>query len=241
MAVRKMWSCIAVVVALSFVAPLAHAGDWVFSVSPGNTLGSAQIGRFAGHLMPYVGFDLMGVTAKGTYNSEYTETMWNGYSYDVLRVVETEELNGSARLFIPHFGARFYLGDLKNEVRPYLFGDFLKSFASVDASGTVTGKAYLNNVLEESQTEKTSIDSDTKKQVEKLLGIYGLTLGFGADYSFSEHFALGGEFALHYYHASVDNSSGKSGAAAQYDNLLNNEMSASLKLTQGRIMANYRF
>jgi len=147
-------------VLLSSTMP-ALCGGWIFGVRPGSTVESAFFGADMGTVTPIVGLDFLGVS------------------------VSVEDADLSASMFIPHFGARVYLGGpgTTGAVVPYLQGTVMKSFASIDVGD-----------------ESTELED----AIGDLLSFYGITLAFGAEYFFAESFSLGGEYGLRYIKTSAD-------------------------------------
>ena len=141
-------------VLLSSTLP-ALCGGWVFGVRPGSTVESAFFGADMGTITPIVGLDFLGVS------------------------VGVEDADLSASMYIPHFGARIYLGGpgTTGAVVPYLQGTFMKSFASIDVGDA---------------------DPTLEDAIGDLLSFYGIGLVFGAEYFFADHFSLGGEYGLRY-------------------------------------------
>ena len=242
MAVKRTFLCIAMLATLVLVPRVSRAGDLVFSISPGSSVESAQIGKHVGNWMPYFGFDIMGIAAKGTYKDDYSHQVYNSgtSSWDTYREVSSEEIKGSATLFIPHIGARLYMGDAKKDVRPYVFGDLLKSFAFVSASDDYSYTDYINGAVSGAGTDNSSLSDDSKDRIKKVLGVLGVSAGFGCEYSFSERFSVGGEYGLRYLHTSTDGKTATGSGGSAYAELMNTEMSGSLKLTTGRLWLNYR-
>jgi hypothetical protein len=226
---------LALLVVLILVPCAAQAGKIVFSVSPGQAVESAQLGLSTGTIMPYFGFDLLGVAAKAKTRSTNSYVVGT----DVVLIDQTEDLKGSAMLFIPHFGARLYFG--KNDVRPYVFGDVLKSIASVNVEGVQEARAYLNGVLVDTARESIALGDEAEEQIKKVLGFWGVSTGFGGEYAFSEHFNLGGEYALRWFHTSTKSGSSGGSPVDNYASLYDYEVSGSLKMSTGRIWLNYRF
>jgi opacity protein-like surface antigen len=222
--------------ALSFAAPL------VFSMSPGQVVQSAQVGMSMGSLMPYVGLDLMGVSGKVKVN--YTSSFgyydeFNNFTEGTLR--ESEDIKASAMLLIPHIGARFYFAT--EPLKPYVYTGFLKSLPFVSAKESYSARLYdESGHLLESQSSSSELTGDAKDAVTHPLGFWGLNLGFGAEYPFSENFSLGGEYGLRWFHTG-SKSAGSSGSGGDsfLTDALDSEMTASLKLTTARIVLNYQF
>jgi hypothetical protein len=91
----------------------------------------------------------------------------------------------SASLFIPHLGAKLFLRDYRvpQTVTPYLIGDYFFSLPSVSVDGY------------------SSAEEDYTKD---LLSFWGLGIGFGAEYFFTEYFSVGGEYGMRYLHNGVE-------------------------------------
>ncbi len=98
--------------------------------------------------------------------------------------VTVEDTDLSASMYVPNFGVRFYLSSslTGGSVVPYVQAAFLKSFASVDVGDT---------------------DSEVTDAIADLLSFYGISVGFGAEYFFSDNFSVGGEYGLRYIKASA--------------------------------------
>ena len=231
----------AVVAIMLLVPAISLAGPLVFSMSPGQTVQSAQVGMSFGNLMPYFGFDLMGVAGKATINTtdKYYDAVTNAY----LGTIESKlDGSASAALFIPHFGARFYFAT--EPLKPYLYAGFLKSMPFVSAELSVSESVRdANGVVLASTSDKMKLKGDAKEAITKPLGFWGMSLGFGSEYPFSENFTLGGEFGLQWFHTSTSSNTTTTTELLEETLVseLSSEMSASLKLTTARIVLNYQF
>ena len=199
------------VVAIALLVPaLSLAGPLVFSVSPGQLLQGAQFGMSSGKLQPYIGFDLLGASGKVKITDTATDTY--------------EEITAGATLMIPSIGARYYLSS--KELKRYVYASFLKSIATVSAK-TKTG------------TSESKFEGAAKDQLTSLLGFWGVSAGFGAEYPFSEHFSVGGEYGFRYLrtHAKGDADAG----SLLLTEGMSDEVTASLKHSMARIVLNYEF
>jgi hypothetical protein len=83
----------------------------VFGVKPGMLIQSSYLGIGFQRVMPYLGFDWVGLK------------------------VDTDDNDLSASLLIPHLGAKLYLKDYREAktVAPYILGDIFFSLPSVSA------------------------------------------------------------------------------------------------------------
>ena len=87
-------------------------------------------------------------------------------------------------MYVPNSGARVYLNSnlTGGAVAPYLQGTFLKSFASVKVE---------------------DVEAELLDSIGELLSFWGFTLAFGAEYFFTDHFSVGGEYGLRYIKTSA--------------------------------------
>jgi hypothetical protein len=123
----------------------------------------------------------------------------------------TDKISGT--LFIPHLGSKLFLKpqNTEGEVAPYLLGAFLFSLASVDGGD--------------------GADTESEDYVKELLEFWGLSVAFGAEYSFSDRFAVGGEFGLRYLH---------DGAREPGDEEFADEISVAFAATYAALTLNFR-
>jgi hypothetical protein len=111
-----------------------------------------------------------------------------GMDFVRLSASVTEDGNkeeASAFLMVPNFGSRLYVSGNRNNggIASYLQGSLLFSLPSVNADG---------------------LSDEDKKLVEDLLGFWGLSLAFGAEYYFSDRFSVGGEYGLRHLAVGAD-------------------------------------
>jgi opacity protein-like surface antigen len=196
------------VIAIALLVP-ALASAMVFSVSPGQLLQGGQLGLSYGKFQPYIGLDIMGASGKVKLSDTESDAF--------------EELSAGVTLYIPGIGARYYFGG--SEVKPYVYAGFLKSVASV-------------SVKVKTNAGEDAIADDVKDQLTSLLGFWGANAGFGAEYAFSEHFAVGSEYGFRYLHTHAE---GDGGADALMGEGTADEITASLKSSTVRVVLNYKF
>lgn len=119
---------------------------------------------------------------------------------------------GGASMMMPHGGIKLYLKPrTAGMTSPYFLVDVFKAFTSVDLGD------------DEESTE------DAEEFAQDLLSPFGLNLAFGAEYHFSDHFSLGGEYGFRYLMSK-----------AEMDEA-DLEVSASLGMTYAAITANFAF
>jgi len=174
--------------------------NFVFGVKPGSTINSAYLGLKINMLVPFFGVDMFGISASGKYSDtdyNYYYSNWSNTTYE-WRSIETTEFSGSAFLLIPHFGAKLYLGT--QNVRPYFFGNVFFSKPSVNAEAKWKEEwwEYENGHLVDHDIDSDSeeLEDKTKETIEDVLNFWGITFGGGAEYFFSEHFSIGGEYGI---------------------------------------------
>ena len=138
--------------------------------------------------------------------------------------VNSDGADMSASLLIPHLGAKLFLKDYQkaNTVSPYLIGDFFFSLPTI------------------------SVDNYTRAEedyVNDLLSFWGVGIGFGAEYFFSEHFSVGGEYGLRYLYNGVKEheETHDDYYYGPYVHKVNDEFSLAFKLTYAAISANFFF
>jgi hypothetical protein len=99
---------------------------------------------------------------------------------------------------MPHGGLKLYLRPKEEgKVSPYILGEVVKSFATVDL-----GELSLDTLGIEG--------GGLEKPIKDLLSPFGIVGGFGAEYYFSDSFGLGGEVGLRLLFSSTE--SGEEGS-----------------------------
>jgi len=118
----------------------------------------------------------------------------------------------SASMMMPHAGVKLYLKPrAAGTTSPYFLADLFKAFTSIDPG----------------EVEDAAEDAITS--VEEMLSPFGLNLGFGAEYHFSDRFSIGGEYGLRYLMSSTE-----------FDEI-DMKISTSLGMTYAAITANFAF
>jgi hypothetical protein len=221
-------------------------GGFVFGIKPGNTINSASFGIKMGNLVPTIGADLIWITASGTYTDENYSSYygWSGDYYEY-RSIDEDDVSGSAFLLIPSIGMKMYMGD--KSVRPYLLGNIFFSlpFVSAESESRYESWEYINGELEWHyiDIDDDDLDKEDEELIEDALGFWGVTLGGGAEYFFSEHFSVGGEYGLRLVFGGVEASDEdrSSYGDEEYVDAFSTEVSASVRVTYAVISLNYHF
>jgi hypothetical protein len=227
---RAIWC----VMAVAIVMPaLCFAGPMVFSVRPSATVQSANFGFERGKLTPYVGLDFlaMGVDVKYTERDE-----WSGGSWEE----DTVDMSGSAILVIPTFGVRYALAG--EELKPYLFGSLLKSFAFVSAEGKEVHR-WGGPGGSGQDIDEYDLGDEEEELVEEILGVWGLDFGFGAEYPFSEHFSVAGQYGLRiiFLGGDYEDSDSSGSGSSQWREEWKEELSGTLGLSHAEVALWFTF
>jgi len=225
------------VVVVLIAVPITGNAQFVFGVKPNEFVQSSYFGINMQNIVPFGGLDLVWVSAEGTYKEEDS---WSD-SWGSGKTVEKDEYSGSAVLFIPHFGMKMFFGT--NDVRPYILGDFFFSIPSVSFEGSEERKRWQDGVLVYDEDEDMELDDEVLDAIEDILGFWGITLGFGAEYFFTDNFSLGGEFGMRYIANSVEVSEKDEDHDPYYDyeEEWKQEISGSLKMSYATFSLNYYF
>ena len=118
----------------------------------------------------------------------------------------------SANMLMPHGGVKLYLKPrTAGTTSPYFLVDLFKAFTSIDLGDVADGA------------------EDAVTNVEELLSPFGLNLGFGAEYHFSDRFSIGGEYGLRYMMSGTE-----------FDDI-DMKISTNLGMTYAAITANFAF
>lgn len=137
-----------------------------------------------GPLNPYGGLDIARVS--GSFESSRTDSEYDWSENKLYRSYDrSSTFDGSALLFIPHAGLKFYFW------KTYLLGDLSLCIPAVE--GKDKGKRTYYN------PDGTIYDIDKwedKKKINDALNFVGLTLGFGIEFPLSEKVSIGGEYGI---------------------------------------------
>lgn len=242
---KGQFACIVAAIGLLFPT-LSQGKNLVFGVKPSLGVQSSYLGLQTGSFTPYFGLDILNIGVKVKSNDEDWEEDWNtGVFYKYHE--GWSDISGSATLLIPHFGMKFHLADKGKKVRPYLLGDFFKSFAFVNVKGTSTDRYYdPGGTLYAEYTDSYDLEKNEEKFIESLLGVWGFIAAFGAEYSFSDHFSVCGEYGLRLFFTSAENNDHDSGdwdndGVDDWRSKWNSELSATLKMSYAAIGLNFKF
>jgi hypothetical protein len=190
----------------------------------------------------------MWLSVSGNYSEEDYDEYYD-YYYDIYyehRSIESTEIDASAFILIPHFGIKFLMGS--RDVKPFLFGNVFFSIPSVTAESKTRDEewTYVNDQLVDHEINRDTdeLDDETKDLVNDILGFWGITLGGGAEYFFSENFSIGGEFGVRLIFNTVeysDKTHEEYGPNDSYTEEIDSEISASFKVSYAVFTLNYYF
>jgi len=225
---------------LLIIAPVVSYGQsLVFGVKPGLGVQSSYFGLSFNRITPYFGLDLFNISAKANYKDTDWETDWETGIFYKYHEGE-EELKGSATLLIPHLGMKFHLADQEKKLRPYLMGDLFKAIAFVNAEGKEVDRYYdPQGNLTEQYMDETELGKKEEDFIKSLLGVWGFILAFGADYSFSENFSVGGEYGFRLFFTSGEYED-KDGTASWREEW-KTELSGSFKMSYAVAVLSFHF
>jgi len=221
---------------------LSAGNNLTVSFHTGFPLNGMDVGYQMGAFVPYGGFDIVRVSSSATENYEswdrdyYSDVFYKDYE-------KHTEYSGSATLFVPNFGFRFYLSQQK--IKSYVKGNFLLVIPSV--SGTDKGtRTYYNPDGSIDYIDDWDDDLSDKEVdiLEDALDLWGITMGFGLEYPFNEHFTIGGEFGLRIFGNSVtdkDSDSDEYDGKLQWKEDWNDELKATLGITYTAFSLNFYF
>ena len=235
----------ALLMLIGISSPMLTAGkSFVFSVKPGLEIQSSDIGYTLGNITPYVGLDVLAISAEGSYAERYWGTDWEtGDLY--LGSEETWELSGSATLIIPHLGIRYQLSD--KALHPFISGGFFKSFAFASVKGEHAYRWFnTDGDIMYEEIDVLNIEEKEKGAIEDILGIWGLNVGLGVEYPFNEHLSICGESGFRLLFASSEYKDSKStdwndDGNDDWREEWNAELSGSLKLSYAAIALRFHF
>jgi len=193
-------------VALTAILLMAVSGaeaEMMFGVKPSTIVQSSYFGFVAGTSMIIefgVDYASVGVNLKGDTEGDF--------GLDPISI----DAEVSARMLMPHGGVKLYLKPrTAGTTSPYFLADLFKAFTSIDPGDV------------DDATE------DLIASVEEMLSPFGLNLGFGAEYHFSDRFSIGGEYGLRYMMSSTELDE------------IDMEVSTNIGMTYAAITANFAF
>ena len=194
--------------------------DFAFGVRPGIAINGAYFGvNINGSVVPFVGFDYFGVS--GTL--EESGQMYDFNLGQLVTYKDTDE--GSATVYNLSIGVKYFFMKVQS-LKPYFTGSFYKPFISAEGKD----------------------DGETIEEIDDVvdrLNLWGMSLGFGTEYYFSENFSVGGEFGMRLFFGSyeqtekVDVFDPNTGTVRETDR--NTEFDLNLQLTYSVVSLNYYF
>jgi hypothetical protein len=235
-----------ILLAAVLLIPMSSFGSSViFEVRPGFGVQSFAVGIEKTKLRPYIGMDLLGISADGSYSNINYEQDMSGQLY--LSHKQITEVSGSALLCIPHIGTKYHFADKGAALRPYVNGGVFMAFPFVSADASETNTYYNEDgSVRSASSDNTDLSGDEEDAIKDLLGIWGFTLGFGAEYLFSEHFGLAGEGGFRFIFLGGDydkvdssdwNNDGQEDSREEWEQ----ELSATFKMTYAAVVLVFHF
>ena len=235
-----------IIAILVFVLPQISASQTslVFGVKPGLNLNSAYIGINQGNFTPYLGVDMLWLSASGSYETTSEDYFDSYHTFEV----NTTNYDGNAFLIVPHLGAKLFLGS--KLAKPYIFGDVFLALPSVKvtADGVMEKWEYRNLDLIRHTTENTTpYTGDIKQTVKEILSFWGFSFGGGAEYFFSPNFSIGGEYGVRVIFDKAKYSERNadypdySYPSDKFKNQWQTDVSASLKVSYAAVSVNFYF
>jgi len=191
-----------------FSATLVAQTTFVFGIKPGFGLNSAYIGINQGHFTPFIGADLLWISADGDYQKSY-EDYQSADTY--FKETTTINFSGKAFLLVPQLGLKYAFGN-KN-IKPHLSAAVFLGLPLVElnADGTRESWEFVDDALIRHEQESAIDDlNEIENTVNDALGFWGIHFGAGAEYFFDPHFSIGGEygFRLLFDSATYENTTG---------------------------------
>ncbi len=164
---------------------------------------------------------------------------------DLYKDYEREStLSGSATLFAPHAGLRFYLK--QNPLKLYVKANLLL-LPSINGESKYERTWYDQdgNVTYHDRDKDEMSDSD-KEDIHDALDFVFFMPGVGVEYPFSDHFSIGGEFGLRFIFNKMEYK-GEDKGYDDYDDITywkekwSEMISATVGITYTSITLNYIF
>ncbi|MBN1157850.1 MAG: hypothetical protein JXA61_00590 [Bacteroidales bacterium] len=157
--------------------------QFAFGVAPGLSTNTAYFGFKAGSVVPYVGFQFANVGVKMVSSGAF----WNGSEVEDYE----DDMKISGNLYLPSLGVKAYAFDL-GSVKGYF--DLCIAMPLIRASLKENG--------DEVETFYHNGEAGPINNILKDVKMIAAEFGFGAEYFFSDHFSVGGEFGIMYLRGS---------------------------------------
>jgi hypothetical protein len=231
---------------LVLIASSALGQDkYIFGVKPGNMINSASFGFKMSKWVPFVGVDLVRLSASTTFTDEDYHSWYYDDDLYEYRDINQDKLSGSAFLLMPQLGVKRYMGS--GDVKSYFFGSVLHSipFVSAESESRDEYWEYENGVLidHDVDVDKDELGKETEDLLEDVLGFWGVTLGGGAEYFFNERFSVGGEYGIRllFIGSKFTDEDRDVEDDYEYVDRYTSEITSSLSLTYALFTLNYHF
>ncbi len=184
--------------------PFLYAQDGLFaSFRLGAPFSGTSVGLRLGPLAAYGGLDIITFSASFDDESTTYEKDWNTGNLYKYRD-RTESLDGSARLIMPQVGARLHLAG--QTVNLYLHGNAQLTIPSVEGHGSYKSIRYNpDGSIAYTDEDDYELTDEDKERIHDVLDFISVSVGFGAEHYFSNHFSIGGEFGLRLFLISFEN------------------------------------
>jgi hypothetical protein len=219
---------------------------FAFGIKPGMTMQTSYFGFTAGRFLPYASMDMLWMSVKMTETRSSHDTYY-GNTYDYW---EEQTFKGKAVLFIPHFGAKWFVhgASRSDGLRAYLNADLYLSIPSVSGEEEKSWRQTYNGQTESGHWSK-KMDKDEEELIEDVLSFWGFNLGFGTEYMFSEHFSVGGEYGFRLFfngierHDESSSSYGNPGSPyyQSYQDEWDDELRLTLRMNYAVVALNFYF
>ncbi|MCA0444908.1 MAG: hypothetical protein LCH54_01630 [Bacteroidetes bacterium] len=207
----------------------------------GFPISGTNIGYQIGNLVPYAGLDLIRVSFDD--KSEYENYSRDSQTGNLFLKSKLEQSSsGSVLLIIPKLGARFYLSTGKSRsIGWYIKGDIMKIIPIFDGESK---ESYIDYYWNKQVSSSYKMTTDEKRRQSDMIDYWGITVGTGVEYFFSDKFALGGEYGIRLFlNDYTDNFDEANDGDSYYGNKnkSSDEVSNALNLSYTEITLNYYF
>jgi len=215
------------------------SGIW-FSFKTGFPIAGSSIGLKLGPLAPYGGIDIVRISGSFEDSGDSWARDYDWYNdtygpwYKESEYSSTFE--GSATLFMPNVGLRFYLK--QQTLKLYVKGDLTLIIPSVNGRDKGNEIDYNSDgSIDWIDSWDNSLSDSDKKDINDALSYMILAPGIGVEYPFSGHFSVGGEFGFRLITNSFERSD--SSEDDYYRDLWKTKVSTTLGMSYTSISLNY--
>ncbi|MFB0516732.1 MAG: hypothetical protein ACETWG_09035 [Candidatus Neomarinimicrobiota bacterium] len=190
-----MRKALSTLIASLLLGPLLYAQSGVFaSFKSGSPSTGTSIGMKFGPLAALGGLDILTISASFDEESTAYERDWQTdrlYKYREY----SESFEGSAQLIMPHIGARLYLKNLPSSL--YLLAEAQMTIPSIKGKSKGERTYYSpDGSISDFDGWEEELSKEDQERINDVLDFVSVALGFGAEYHFSDHFSIGGEYGM---------------------------------------------